>query len=220
MRGSLRRAIPLAHLAMKTARLGFCTVELAQVLAGSFISLLLFCQRFFSIIGTLFQISRGREPRDIVVRLSGKCRSELLILAGLLPVACTNLRAKVSPRIPATDASQWGEAACSASVPQPIVNEIHRLVLRKSVWAKLLAPGLAWERVHGRLEPQFELPEDEDPYVSNPLWETLAEALDYNATSTSESLGACYELRGFWVEEIGLDVRSLAWILRWLWGLS
>ena len=33
--------------------------------------------------------------------------------------------------------------------------------------------------MHGRLDPQFELPEDEEPYVSNPLWEILAEVPQY-----------------------------------------
>ena len=34
IRGSMKRATPLANIALKVARLGFCTVELAQVLAG------------------------------------------------------------------------------------------------------------------------------------------------------------------------------------------
>ena len=178
LRGSMKRAIPLAGIAVKVARLGYCTVELAQILTGSFISLLLYRRRFLCILDALFQISRGRSPRD-VVKLNGKCRSELLLLAAILPVACTNLRAQVSPRITATDASQWGEAACSASVPQSIATEVHRLVLRKPVWAKLLPPGKAWERVHGRLPPQDELPGEREEFVSNPLWEILAESLDY-----------------------------------------
>ena len=70
-------------------------------------------------------------------------------------------------------------AACSASVPQSIATEVHRLVLRKPVWAKLLPPGKAWERVHGRLPPQDELPGEREEFVSNPLWEILAESLDY-----------------------------------------
>ena len=210
----MKRAIPLANIALKVARLGFCTVELAQILAGSFISLLLFRRRILSVMDVLFQVARGRRPRDIV-RLNGKCRSELLVLAALLPVACTNLRAKVSPRVTATDASQWGEAACCAPIPQEIANEMHRLVLRKSVWAKLLPPGRSWERVHGRLDPQFELPEDEEPYVSNPLWEILAEVPQYQLLYAKQAPRPLHinvgELRGMLgLKNFSAPVRGLA----------
>ena len=178
LRGSLKRSVPLAHIAMDVARLGYCSVDLMQTTIGSFISLLLFRRRLLAILNALFQTVRGREPHDIV-RLSGEARSELLLLALLLPVACTNLRAPVSPRVTATDASQWGEGAVEAHLPEQIAREVHRLVLRKPVWTKLLTPGKAWERIHGLLEPHLELPEGEEHYKSNPLWETLAEVLEY-----------------------------------------
>ena len=124
LRGSLKRSVPLAHIAMDVARLGYCSVDLMQTLIGSFISLLLFRRRLLAILNALFQTVRGREPHDIV-RLSGEARSELLLLALLLPVACTNLRAPVSPRVTATDASQWGEGAVEAHLPEQIAREVH-----------------------------------------------------------------------------------------------
>ena len=179
LRGSLRRAIPLAHIAMDVARLGYSSVELLQTLAGSFISLLLFRRRLLSIISAIFQAIRGRSARDIV-RLSGEVRSELCLLAILLPMACTNLRAPVSHRITATDASQWGEGAVEATIPGLLAAEAHRLILRKSVWTKLLTPGKAWERMHGQLEAEMELPEGEECFKSNPFWEILAEVPAYS----------------------------------------
>ena len=170
----------MSHIAVEIARLGFCSSELIEVLTGSFISLFLFRRRLLSLLDVLFQVPRGRHPKDIV-KLNGAARSELLLLSAVLPVACTNLRAPVSPRITATDASGWGEGAAQAPLPQRIADEVHRLVLRKPVWTKLLAPGRAWERIHDRLSSDLELSEGEESYKSNPLSKILAQVPEYAA---------------------------------------
>lgn len=106
-------------------------------------------------------------------------KSELLTLALLLPVAVSNLRAKIQERIVATDASSWGEAAVVAKAPLKVCKELHRYSLRKPVWTKLLPPGKAWERAHGFLDTENELPGENDCYATNPFWETAAECLNY-----------------------------------------
>lgn len=179
LRGSLKRAIPLFGILLKVSKLGFATVSLLEVLAGSVVSLFLFRRRFLSCLDCTFQAVRGRHERDII-QLSGKLRGELLIIAGLLPLACTNLKATLSSRVTATDASDWGEAAVVSKIPSPFAEELFRRALRKSMWTRLLPPGKAWEKSHGWLAPGEELPEGESGCQTNPLWEIAATCFQYS----------------------------------------
>ena len=105
----LKRAIPLFGLILKITKLGYISVRLLQIISESVVSLFLFRRRLLSVRDLVFQGCRGRPDGDII-QLSGKMKGELLTLACLLPVAVTNLRAKVQNRVVATDASSWGEA--------------------------------------------------------------------------------------------------------------
>ncbi len=178
LRGSLKRAIPLFGLLLRVSRLGYASVELLQVLSGSLVSLFLFRRRLLSVMNYIFQACRGREERDIV-KLSGRLRGELLVLACLLPVAVCNLRAEIQGRVVASDASNHFEAAVIAEVPASVTRELHRFSLRKPLWSRLLPPGKAWEKAHGVLDPADEVPDGVEPYQSNPLWETAAQCVDY-----------------------------------------
>lgn len=177
VRGSLKRAIPLCWILLQVSALGFCTVELLQTLAGSVVSLFLFRRRLLCLLDSIFQACRGRDG-DCIVKLSGRLKGELLLLAIFLPFSCSNLKAQVRGRVTATDASTWWEASCTAAVPQPVADELYRHVLRKSVWTRLLPPGKAWERAHGLLDSAAELPGDEE-FKMNPLWQLLATCLRY-----------------------------------------
>ena len=179
LRGSLKRAIPLFGILLKVSKLGFATVSLLEVLAGSVVSLFLFRRRFLSCLDCIFQAVRGRHERDII-QLSGKLRGELLIIAGLLPLACTNLKATLSSRVTATDASDWGEAAVVSKIPSAFAEELFRRALRKSMWTRLLPPGKAWEKSHGCLAPDEELPDGETGCQTNPLWEIAATCFQYS----------------------------------------
>ena len=178
IRGTLRRAIPLMSIILQIERLGFATVEILQTIAGSLVSLFLFRRRLLSLLDAVFQSCSGRSARSIV-KLSGRARGELLMMASLLPFAGTNLRAGFLPRVTASDASNWGEAGVYSEIPCDVSSELCRHALRRSVWAKLLPPGKAWERSHERLSPDLELPEDVEPFVMNPLWKFLATMLEY-----------------------------------------
>ncbi len=204
LRGALRRAIPLAHLLLSVAELGYSSVELLQILAGSAVSLFLFRRRLLCTLDYIFQACKNRRGCDIV-RLSGRLKSELLIIACVLPFACTNLRAVVSPRITATDASTWWEASVCCDIPRPIAEELVRHSLRKSIWCRLLPPGKAWDRARGLLPASAELPDAEDELEMNPLWEVLCTALafkpflvDKSKSSRRINIG---ELRAFLAAE-------------------
>ena len=158
--------------------MGYGTADLLQTVTGCIISLFLYRRRFLSVLDSIFDCYRGRGKRE-VVKLSGRVKTDMLIVATLLPVAVSNLRSTAPDRIYASDASSWGEAAVYADVPPMVGAELMRHSLRKSIWVKLLAPAAAWERTHGLLEAALEVPNEEDVYQSNPLWESLARCLKY-----------------------------------------
>ena len=210
VRGALRRSIPLVGLILEIVKLGFCSVELLEVVSGSLVSLLLFRRRLLCLMDCIFQGVRGRE-KNMLVRLSRKLKSELLLLSILLPLAATNLRAEVAPFVAASDASNWGEAGVVARVDWRISSELYRHVLRKSVWTKLLNPGAAWERSHGLLDPLLELPDPEQSYSFNPLWTVLARSLTYKLLYKKSATGSRHinigELRAFLTAEKKLAVK-------------
>lgn len=133
IRGSLKRAIPLMGIVFKVSSLGYSAVELLQIISGSLVSLFLFRRRLLSVLGSIFDACKNRGGRE-VVKLSGGVKGELLICAFLLPFACTNIRAKHSGCIVATDASHWGEAAVCCQIPAVAARELSRRCIRKSVW--------------------------------------------------------------------------------------
>ena len=178
IRGTLKRAIPLASLVLDIVRLGYSSVDLLQTIGGSLLSFYLFRRRMLCLMDLIFQATVGREKNE-VLEMSGGLKSELFCLAFLLPLACTDLRALPRGRVFASDASNWGEASVVADLPGAISEELVRHSLRKGTWSRLLPAGLAWERSHGLLEVDQELPSNEICYTMNPLWETLAKCLSF-----------------------------------------
>ncbi|CAK9092920.1 Uncharacterized protein SCF082_LOCUS43720 [Durusdinium trenchii] len=136
-------------------------------------------KRLLSILDGVFQ-SYQCCTSHAIVRLDSRTKSDLLLAAVLLPLAATNLRARLSERITATDASDWGEAAACATMPGTLAQETYRSVLRKSVWARLLGPAKAWLRGKGMLDVAEELPEGKAAFEPHPIWSSLAECLQYN----------------------------------------
>ena len=199
LRGAIRRAIPLCSIVLQIASLGHCTVDLLQVVAGALISLLLYRRRMLCLMDSIFSSCRGRSGRE-VVRLSGRCKSELLSIALLLPLAASNLKSPISGKVVATDASNWGQAAVVASTPAKVAEELYRHCLRKSVWTKLLGPSAEWHRRHDLLAPEDELP-GEEKYDMHPLWSVCAQGLDYKLMFAKRDASAKHinisELRGF-----------------------
>ena len=154
---------------------------------GSLISLSLYRRRLLALLDPLFESYLGVSPRSIVA-LSGEAKSTLLLCGMLLPLAVTNLRASIPEKIAASDASGWGEAAVVGSIPRSLGKELIRHGLRKSVWAKLLAPADAWMKSHDLLGEEEELP-GEGCYRSNPLFELCAEAPHYKLLFASAKKG-------------------------------
>ena len=199
IRGSLKRAVPLVGLLLRVARLGYATASLLETLTGSVISLMLYRRRMLSLLDSLFSSYKGRNSRD-VIKLDGRTISDLLIICTLLPICVTNLKADLAERVCATDSSNWGEAAAVAVLPMPIAVELYRLSLRRSLWVRLLAPSRAWLRGHGVLDPDEEVPAGVERYHSHPLWQTMAECLQYDLLFAKQKSGTRHinigEVRG------------------------
>ena len=66
VRGSLKRAIPLAALVIKMVEVGFGSTELLQTVTGCLISLFLYRRRLLSLLDSLFNSYRGRKPKEII----------------------------------------------------------------------------------------------------------------------------------------------------------
>ena len=188
LRGSLKRAIPLAGIMLKLATIGYATSDLLQVVVGSLISLFLFRRRFLSLLDSLLAGCRRDNGRE-VFRLDGRTISDVLMLIVLLPLAVTNLRAQCPSVLGASDASNWGEAGVVAKIPPRIGQELLRHVLRKSVWSRLLGPTAAVLRSHGLLPEDEELPGEEDRYQQNALWSLLAQCLEYQLLFAKQKSG-------------------------------
>ena len=188
VRGSMKRALPLAGLILKMLQVGYATAELLQIISGCLISLFLYRRRFLSLMDSLFQSYRGLDSREVVA-LTGRLVSDLLCMVILLLLSATNLRAAPAEFVYASDASGWGEACVRSRIPRALGKELTRHVLRKSIWVKLLAPSAAWERMHGILEAEGEVPEGVEAYRCNPLWEVLARSLQYEKVFAKQKTG-------------------------------
>ena len=97
----------------------------------------------------------------------------------LIAVAASNIRAKPSPWILASDASLQWEAGVQAWVGPDLARELElgRHSLMKPLWNRLLRPLEARSRAAGTLDPEQELPEDR--VRTHPLWSMLAKSLQF-----------------------------------------
>ena len=177
-RCSSMRLWPVIAITLRVSRLGLATIGLLETLAGSWVSLLSVRRRLYSLLDEVFD-ALSIEDQKVVVRLSESLTSELLLLCVLGPLAVVNLRAKAAPFVAATDASMDYIAAVRAPCPSLISEELFRHVIRKGIWAKLLGPRDAWDRMHGMLDDGDDVPDPAQQYTSHPLWQVLSRGLRY-----------------------------------------
>ena len=179
LRCSSLRMWPTTVITMRVASLGLCSISLLEALAGSWVSLLGVRRRLYCCMDLIFDpLGSGCKQND-VVRLSDEMRSELVLLALMGPLAVVNLRADFAPFVAATDASGNAMAAVRAEIPPLVVQELSRHSLRKGCWSKLLPADKEWQRNHGLLAVEEELPEGEECFRSHPFWEVIARGLRY-----------------------------------------
>lgn len=162
--------------------LGVISISLLESLAGSWVSVFVLRRRYLSVMNEIFRAVHSGATGGMVLRMSAAFKDELVSCCIFGTLTVCNLRASTLPVIKASDASDWGMAAVSASIPRRVAMEAARFSLTKSVWSKLLPPGKAWLRAKQRLLVDDELPNDEDLYDMHPLWEVLARYPQYAET--------------------------------------
>ena len=104
IRGSLKRAAPLLNVINAVLEIGAVTGGILEIIVGGLISLFIFRRRLLSLLNEVFGAMQARD-RDEAFRLGAELREELVLCAGLLPLAVVELRATYSKDIHAVDAS-------------------------------------------------------------------------------------------------------------------
>ena len=160
-----------------TARLGYASVALLEILAGSWVSIFQYRKRMMCLLDESYIAQRGRA-RNNIVQLSSSLLSELWLLVCTAPLAVTDLRAESLGEIFLTDASEGMKAAVHQQVPLCFAREMQRHSLARGCWTRLLSPWKAWLQQHFLLEEENDLP-DGVPLVSHPLWPELAQCLSF-----------------------------------------
>ena len=173
-RGSLKRAAPLLKVINAVLEIGAVTGGILEIIVGGLIALFIFRRRLLSLLNEVFIAMKARD-RDEAFQIGAELREELILCAGLLPLAVVELRAVYSRDVHAVDASNVAEAGVTFEVGSSFTAELSRHCLRKGTWTRLLAPAAARERMHGDLEPQDELPGGaECAYKAHPPWVLLS----------------------------------------------
>ena len=177
MRSSCKKLVPLIELTLRTARIQHATVELLEILAGSWVAILQCRKRMMCLLDEIYVAQQGR-PATAIVRLSPPLIDELWLLAVLSPLAVTDLRAGSLEQVFLSDASEEFKAAVSCKVSKVFAKELQRHALTRGAWSRLLSPWKVWCRNYGQLFVEEELP-DGVPLVSHPLWLAVAQTLQY-----------------------------------------
>ncbi len=176
-RANPSRLVPLLSLTLRTATLGYASVGLLEVLAGSWVSVLQYRRRMMSLLHHIYQAQIGRDRLD-VIRMSRSLIAELWLLVALGPVAVTDLRTPTLPQVFLSDASNSCVASVVAEVPLLFAVEVRRHCLSRGTWSRLLTPWKAYLREHEELAESEEIPAGV-PLVCHPLWVALAEHLQF-----------------------------------------
>ena len=85
-------ALSSLQISLRLVKVDHCSGGLMRVIAESVIALFLFRRRFLCLLDFCFESYKGL-PMDEIYALSGACKSDLLMIAALVPMAATNLRA-------------------------------------------------------------------------------------------------------------------------------
>ena len=91
IRGSLKRAAPLAQIILQVLEIGAVAGGLLEVIAGGLISLFILRRRLLSLLSEVLEVMKLRE-RDEAFCLGPALREELVLCVGLLPLAVVDCR--------------------------------------------------------------------------------------------------------------------------------
>lgn len=173
VRAQLDRVIPLAFISARIARAGAAPRHLLEVVAGAWTAIIQARKRCMCLLDTIFEEIQ-RYPYGQVFEISHKLAAELLTLTVIAPLMVSDLHATAAEQLYTVDASDDRAAGVVAYLPGPIAQELHRHVMTRAAWSRLLSPWKGFLRGKGALEPEEEVPLGEEPAKAHPLWVQLA----------------------------------------------
>ena len=177
IRPSPHRLVPLMDLTCRVARLGYASIALLEILAGSWVAILQIRRRMLCLLEAIYAVQRGKNRHDIVKLPPSLCE-ELWVLVILGPVATCSMRWQTHDELFLSDASDDCKASVRCNVGGVFCRELRRHSLSRGAWSKLLSPWKSWLRNHEALFAEDELPAGV-PLVSHPLWTVLARSLQF-----------------------------------------
>lgn len=163
LRPSYKRMIPVVFIVYEMLKLGFTSVGLLEVVAGSFVSIFQCRRRFMSVLEQIYKEQCSRS-RSTVLKISPQLANELMQCMGLAVLACIDLRLKPYSKLVATDVlgyswrryRDWGRGHSRS----PTICAAEGLVEQ------------AYLREKGLLADDAQLPEDAK-YDMRPVWEEI-----------------------------------------------
>ena len=197
----LARRTSLALLSLRAARLPVTTPGLVARLTGAWTSTFLYRRCCMVVLAEAYRVAnlaatvpaKSREP----LRLSRRLAQELVLCAVLSPIAATDLTAKQSEEVYATDASLARGAACRCVLPLHAARSLWQNGDRRGAYSRLEEGPQVLLKAAG-LAPCAE-DVDEAP-ISRPLRETVPFSFDVI------EVGCCQGLLGGPGPVEGLDL--------------
>ena len=159
----------LAWITLQICMLPFTTDVLHLCLLGGWVACLAYRRPMMSLLSASFRLVDAATIDSSVpklVKLPRTVANELVLLAVLCPMLCTDLCAPVSEKIFATDASLKKGGFCSLEVTKDFAQMLWRVTRSKGAYSRLLSPIESLSKRLGMLE---EFPDSDIPRPSRPL---------------------------------------------------
>ena len=186
----MAKRIALSSLTLRMASFPMTSPRLAARLAGNWVSVLLYRRCLSSLVDDFFALGAGCEemPANMLVPLSRKVSQELVMLAAMAPLACSNVALPTAPLVYATDASMAKGAVCEAALDVEFARELWLGGDRKGGYSRLdhgfaAALHAAGEETFG--ETEAEEPLRRGPYKSPLLYFDFVEFYGGSGTISS-----------------------------------
>eukprot|EP00435_Cladocopium_sp_Y103_P065330 s276_g27.t1 len=149
------KRLSLAFVSLELARMRWTTDQLHLCLVGGWVHSLLFRRPMMSLLDVSFKLIKGDEKRgdgSKLVSLPRPVAQELILLAILCPLMSTDLTAKLSSTVYATDSSDLKGAYVSAEVAPDVARALWRSGRRKTTYTRLLSRTQALLK---KLDPEY-----------------------------------------------------------------
>ena len=170
---------------------------LAARLAGNWVSVLLYRRCLSSLVDDFFALGAGCEemPANALVPLTRKVAQELVMLATMVPLACSNVALPTALVVYSTDVSLAKGAVCEAALDPDVARELWLGGDRKGGYSRL-DNGFA-AALHAAGEETLEETEAEEPLWRGPYKSPLLYFDFVEFYGGSGTISSCMSELGF-----------------------